>query len=104
MKKYLKSVLKSLKVQKLKNHIIFGMDSYADTGQYIGIIWGILATVNPLHEKMQISAEPSFNGSRLDGYGENNIEIYPLKILVPTIRLMLNKDVRNLIRGVLDGR
>ena len=104
LKKYLKSVLKSLKVQKLKNHIIFGMDSYADTGQYIGIIWGILATVNPLHEKMQISAEPSFNGSRLDGYGENNIEIYPLKILVPTIRLMLNKDVRNLIRGVLDER
>lgn len=104
LKAYLKSVLKSLKVQKLKNHIIFGMDSYADTGQYIGIIWGILATVNPLHEKIQISAEPSFNGSRLDGYGENNIEIYPLKIIVPTIKLISNKNVRKLIRGVLDER
>lgn len=104
LKDYLKSVMKSMRIQKLKNHIIFGMDSYADTGEYIGIIWAILATVNPLHKQIQISAEPSFHGSRLDGHGENNIEIYPLKILVPTIRLISKKDVRKLIRGALDER
>ena len=104
LKDYLKSVLKSMRIQKIKNHIIFGMDSYADTGEYIGIIWAILATINPLHKKIQISAEPSFHGSQLDGHGENNIEIYPLKILVPTIRLISKKDVRKLIRGVLDER
>jgi len=104
LKNYLKSVLKSMKIQKIQNHLIFGMDSYADTGEYIGIIWAICAIVNPMHKKMQISAEPSFTGSVLDGYGENNLEIYPLKLIVPTVKLILNGDVRKLIRGVLDER
>ena len=104
LKSYLKSVMKSMKIQKIQNHIIFGMDSYADTGEYIGIIWAICAIVNPMHEKMRISAEPSFAGSVLDGYGENNLEIYPLKLLAPTVKLILNSDVRKLIRGVLDER
>lgn len=104
LKNYLKSVLKSMKIQKIQNHIIFGMDSYADTGEYIGIIWAICAIINPMHKKMQISAEPSFAGSMLDGYGENNLEIYPLKLIVPTVKLILNEDVRKLIRGVLDER
>ena len=78
------------------------MESFADTGKYIGIIWGVLAIINPLHEKLKISAEPSFKGSTLDGKGVNEFEIYPLRIVAPTIRLLLNKDVRKLIRGVLD--
>ena len=104
LKNYLKSAMKSVKIQKIQNHLIFGMDSYADTGEYIGIIWAICAIVNPMHKKMQISAEPSFTGSVLDGYGENNLEIYPLKLLAPTVKLILNSDVRKLIRGVLDER
>ena len=80
------------------------VDFSARRGEYIGIIWAICAIINPMHEKMRISAEPSFAGSVLDGYGENNLEIYPLKLLVPTVKLILNSDVRKLIRGVLDER
>ena len=43
-------------------------------------------------------------GSRLDGRGTNEVEIYPLKLLVPTIRLISKKDVRTFIRGVWDER
>ena len=101
---YLKSVLNIIKVKEIRNHLIFGMNSYADTGKYIGIIWAILATVNPMHEKLKLSAEPSFEGSVIDGYGINEVEIYPLRLIVPTIRLILKKDVRIFIRGVLDER
>ena len=101
---YLKSVLGIIKIKQLKNHLIFGMSSYADTGKYSGIIWAILATVNPMHEKLQLSAEPSFNGYVLDGCGINEFEIYPLNLIVPTIRLISKKDVRIFIRGVLDER
>ena len=101
---YLKSVLNIIKVKEIRNHLIFGMSSYADTGKYIGIIWAILATVNPMHEKLKLSAEPSFEGSVIDGYGINEFEIYPLRLIVPTIRLILKKDVRIFIRGVLDER
>ena len=101
---YLKSVLNIIKVKEIRNHLIFGMSSYADTGKYIGIIWAILATINPMHEKLKLSAEPSFEGSVIDGYGINEVEIYPLRLIVPTIRLILKKDVRIFIRGVLDER
>ncbi|MDO5859547.1 DUF2953 domain-containing protein [Methanobrevibacter sp.] len=101
---FVKSSLNVIKVKRLDNHLIFGMDSYADTGKYIGIIWAILATINPLHEKLHLSAEPSFAGSVLDINGVNEVEIHVLKLIVPTIRLVSKKDVRIFIRGVLDER
>lgn len=104
LKIYFKSALKVIKITKLENHLIFGMSDFADTGKYIGIIWGILAAANALHEKLKLTAEPSFNGPVLDCCGENDIEIYPLKLLIPTIRLISKKEVRTLIRGVLDER
>ena len=104
LKTFIKSALKVIKVSKLDNHLIFGMDSYADTGKYIGIIWAVLAILNPMHEKLHLSAEPSFAGSVLDGHGTNDIEIYPLKLVVPAIRLLSKKDVRKFLRGVWDER
>ena len=103
-KTYLSSVLSMIKITQIRNHLIFGMSDYADTGKYIGIIWSALACVNPMHERIKLSAEPSFNGPVLDGYGVNEVEVYPLKLLVPTIRLILKKDVRTFIRGVMDER
>lgn len=104
LKVYLKAILNTINIKQITNHLIFGLSSYADTGKYIGIIWAALAVANPMHEKLKLSAEPSFNGFVLDGYGINEVEIYPLKLIVPTIRLISKKDVRTLIRGVLDER
>ncbi len=101
---FLKSCLDSISIKTLDNHLIFGMDDYADTGKYIGMIWAILASINPMHKKLRLSAEPSFNGSVLDGYGVNEIEIYFLKLVVPTIKLVSKKHVRKFIRGVMDER
>lgn len=101
---YLKVVLSRIHIIKARNHLIFGLDSYADTGKYIGIIWAILSIVDQMNEKLELSAEPSFDGSRLDIYGENEVEISILKIIGPTIRLLVKKDVRRLIKGVLDER
>ena len=101
---YLKSILNIIKISEVKNHLVIGFESYADTGTYIGIIWGILAVVNSINPKFKISAEPSFNGSVFNAAGKNDVEIYPLKIVVPTIRLVRKKEIRALIRGVLDER
>lgn len=101
---YLKSTLNVIKIGKIENHLVFGLDSYADTGKYIGMIWGALSIINPMHDKLKLSAEPSFTGSVFDAKGVNEIEIYPLKVLIPTIRLISKKEVRTFIRGVLDER
>ena len=104
IKAYLKSILNSIEITKIKNHLIFGMTSYADTGKYIGIIWGVMAVINSFNKKLQLSAEPRFSGSVLDAFGENEFDIYPLKLLIPTIRFISKKEVRMLIRGVRDAR
>lgn len=103
-KDYIKSAVKVMKIAKIENHLIFGMDSFSDTGKYIGVIWAILAVINPLNKNIHLTAEPRFSGSIVDGYGKNELEIYPLKLLVPTIKLILKKEVRIFIRSVLDER
>lgn len=103
-KVYIKSVVDIIGISKIENHLIFGLASYADTGKYIGIIWGILSAINPMHEKLRLTAEPAFTGTTIDGYGDNEVEIYPLKLIVPTLKLISKKHVRTFIRGVWDER
>ena len=98
---FLESFVNCIKVKTLKNHLIFGLDSYVDTAKYIGYIWGLLSIVNGAHENARLSAEPSFNGSIFDLNGVNEIDINLLKIIPPAITLILKKEVRTLIRGVI---
>lgn len=102
-KLFLKSFVNCIKVKKLKNHLVFGLDSYADTAKYIGYIWGLLLIVNDAHENAMLSAEPSFNGSVLDAEGINELDINILKLIPPAVRLISKKEVRALIRGVRNG-
>ena len=104
LKIYLKKILNSLHITRLENHLLFGLDSYADTAKYIGIIWGVLSIANNLHENAYLTAEASFNGSVVDMKGNNEVEINLLKIIIPTIQLISKKNIRVLIRGVLDER
>ena len=100
-KTFLKSAMKCIRVEKLENHLIFGMDSYVETAKYIGYIWSLMIIVNSSHKNAKLSTQPSFNGSILDGNGDNELEINILKLIPPVIRLVLKKEVRTLIKGAI---
>ena len=100
-KTFLISAMKCIRVEKLENHLIFGMDSYVGTAKYIGYIWSLMIIVNSSHKNAKLSAQPSFNGSILDGNGDNELEINILKLIPPVIRLVLKKEVRTLIKGAI---
>ena len=100
-KTFLISAMKCIRVEKLENHLIFGMDSYVDTAKYIGYIWSLMIIVNSSHKNAKLSAQPSFNGSILNGNGDNELEINILKLIPPVIRLVLKKEVRTLIKGAI---
>ena len=102
-KEFLNSFVKCIKVKRMDNHLIFGLDSYADTAKYIGYIWSLLIIVNDAHENARLTAEPSFNGSVFDGKGNNEIDINVLRILPAAIKLVLKEEVRTLIKGVRNG-
>ncbi len=103
IREFLESVPKCIRIAKLENHLIFGLDSYADTAKYIGYIWSLIVIVNSSHKKARLSAEPSFNGSVLDINGVNEVDINILKIIPAAVKLISKKEVRNLIRGVRNG-
>ena len=99
---FLKKAIKSIKVSKIENHLIFGLDSYSDTGEYIGIIWSVFAIIDSFDKNIKLTAEPYFNGgSVIDGCGINEVEIYPIKLIVPGLRLILKKEIRLLVKEVL---
>ena len=102
-KEFIKSFTKCIHVTKLENHLIFGLDSYADTAKYIGYIWSILIIINNSHKNAKLTAEPSFNGSVLDAKGANELDINLLKVIPPAIKLISKKEVREFIKGVRNG-
>lgn len=103
-KEFVQSFVKCINVVKLENHLVFGLDSYADTGKYIGYIWGLLSIINSAHKKARLSAEPSFNGSVFDIKGDNEVDINILKLIPPVIKLISKKEVRLFIKGVRNGK
>ena len=102
-KVFLESFNKCIKVKKLDNHLIFGLDSYVDTAKYIGYIWSLLLIINNSHKNARLSAEPSFNGSIFDMKGNNELDINLIKLIPPVIKLISKNEVRDLIRGVRNG-
>ena len=103
IKEFLESFTKHIHVKKLENHLIFGLDSYADTAKYIGYIWSVLIILNSSHENARLSAEPSFNGSIFDANGDNELDVNLLMLIVPAIKLISKKEVRMLIKEVRNG-
>ena len=101
---YLKKILKSLQFMKLENHVNLGLDSYVSTAKYVGYLWSIFIIPNSLFENASLTAEPNFDESVIDFKGECDIKINLLKIVLPTIVLIKNKDVRKLIKTFREGR
>ncbi len=101
-KEFLESFVECIHIKKLENHLIFGMDSYVDTAKYIGYIWSLIIIVNQTHENARLSAEPSFNGSIFDAAGDNQVDINLLMVIPPAIKLISKKEVRELIKGVIN--
>lgn len=97
---FLESFNKCIKVKRLDNHLVFGLDSYVDTAKYIGYIWSLLIIINNSHENARLSAEPSFNGSVFDMNGVNELDINLLKLIPPVVKLISKEEVQKLIRGV----
>ena len=102
-KEFLKSFVKCIHIKKLQNHLVFGLDSYSDTAKYMGYIWTLMGIVNASHKNAHLSGEPCFIESRIDAKGTNELEINVLKLLPPAIKLISKKEVRTLIKGVING-
>ena len=102
-KEFLYKAITAVSINKLENHLVIGFSSFAKTGEYIGYIWIVTNLINANVSNSKLTAEPSFRGSTLDFKGSANIDISILKLIVPASSLLLKKEVRTLIKGVMNG-
>jgi hypothetical protein len=102
-KGFLHEFLSSISVNKFENHLIIGFSNFAKTGEYIGYIWAISSVLSKLIPNSYLKSEPSFAGEVLNLKGSANIDISLLKLIIPLIKLISKKEIRRLIRGVING-
>lgn len=103
LKKFLKDALNAVSINKLENHLVIGFSNFAKTGEYIGYIWAISSIFIGIFPNSRLISEPSFSGEVLNLKGEMNIDINLLKLIIPTVKLIMKKEIRELIKGVLNG-
>lgn len=102
-KKFIRQFFNAVSINKLENDLVIGFSSFAKTGEYIGYIWAFLAVVNEIIPNSRLKAQPSFAGEVLNFKGSANIDISIVKLIWPAINLLLKKEVRTLISGVING-
>ena len=103
LKKFLHELLDAVDISRIENDLVIGFSNFAKTGEYIGYIWAILAIINSSIPNSHLRAHPSFAGEVLNLKGFMNIDIYVLKLIVPLLRMISKEEIRELIKGVLNG-
>ena len=103
LKKFFHEFLDAVNINRLENNLIIGFSSFAKTGEYIGYIWAIFSVLMGMIPNSRLHAEPSFAGQTLNMKGYVNIDISILKLIIPVLKLISKKEIRTLIRGVLNG-
>ena len=91
------------------NVVSLTLDDYIKSGGKSGFLNNgkmyYLLGFNSDNENIYVEEDGSImTCDKLDGYGENNLEIYPLKLIIPTTRLVLKKNIRELIKGIINER
>lgn len=101
---YLVDILHCLEIKKFENHLNFGMTSYVNTAKYTGYMWSLFVVPNSSHKNVKLTVEPSFTEPTFDFKGCVNIKVNLLKIVIPTIQLLRQKEVRDFIKLVRNPR
>ncbi len=101
---YLTEILHSLEIKKLENHLDFGMSSYVSTAKYTGYMWSLFVVPNSSHKNVKLTVEPTFKEPTFDFKGCVDIKVNLLKIVIPTIQLLRQKEVRDFIKLVRNPR
>lgn len=102
-KLFIHQFFNAVSINKLENDLVIGFSNFAKTGEYIGYIWAVLAVVNEIIPNSRLRAQPSFAGEVLNVKGYANIDISIIKLIWPVTNLLLKKEVRTLIKGVING-
>lgn len=97
---FLKSLKNTMKVKKLQGHIDLGLTSYVSTAKYVGYLWAIFVLTNTTMNNTKFTATPHFGDRVFDFKCIVDVNINLIKLIVPIITLLTDKNVKKLIKKV----
>lgn len=95
---FLESLFKSLGVRKLEGHLDLGLSSYVSTARCVGYMWAFLVFPNSYLDNTNLTVAPHFDETIIDFEGHVDVNINLLKLVIPIIRLILDRNVLKLIK------
>ncbi|WP_409199997.1 hypothetical protein [Methanobrevibacter sp. DSM 116169] len=98
---FLKRIFKSFNIEKFSFHIDFGFSSYVETAKLVGYFWVFATIPNTLLKSCSLTAMPIFTKPTFDFNLDLNIKIRLINIVYALLRLIINKDVFNLIKEII---
>lgn len=87
---------KSIKLENFNVHFILGLDSPVDTVKTVGYIWAASSLIN-MSQKVNISAQPSFDEEKIDLEGDISFGIRFLGPFLALLRMLTKKSVLKLL-------
>jgi len=91
------SLLKrSVKLKKIRLRFRFGLGDPSQTGIVYGLLQPVIAYVTPMADRMVVEVEPVFNEETLEGSLELDLRLRLFRLVVPAMKLILSKPVRQM--------
>ena len=92
------AMLRQVSLGHLTTECRFGLGDAAATGQAFGVLAAVRGVLS-ISSRVDLRAEPVFNGRLIEGMGEGELVIrHPAALLPPAIRLLLIKDLREMMK------
>jgi hypothetical protein len=97
----LMDMVNSVKIERLSCIIAFGLSDPADTAAVSGYLWAVLSALG--RGKAEVSIEPSFDRTRLDGSFLTELQTRMLWMAIALLRALREKKIRNLAWDMAAG-
>ena len=101
IKSFLNNILKGIDLKKLEGNLIIGLTDHTTTIKIASWIWSIGAIVNSKKPTL-LTVEPRFTEVIVDFEGKIELKINLLILLIYSLVLLSNKNIRGLIKELID--
>ena len=87
---------RSVKLKRMRLRFRFGLGDPAQTGILYGLLQPVIASITSIADRREVEVEPVFNEETLEGSLELDLRIWLFKIVVPALKLILSKPIRQM--------
>ena len=103
LSRFIRDVLRRLKIRELKLDLMVGLGDPAETGMLCAAMPGLIAFANSL-APVDMRIRPDFTEAKLRGYLRGDLRVFPIRFVVPTILFSCSPTTLRAIKAMVVAR